>query len=108
MPRKRDELSDEISSLIEANLLEKTRQSLAPKSELPDGVITILFTDVVGSSELVRDLGDVQARAMLRRHDELVRHVLKEHQGLEVERAGDAFMLAFRSPAEPSRSPWRF
>ena len=67
MPRKRDRLGDEISEMIEANVLEKTRQKLAPKGELPDGVITILFTDVVGSSELVRDLGDAPARAMLRR-----------------------------------------
>src|SRR6266542_4634701 len=98
MPRKRDELGDEISEMIEASVLEKTRQKLAPRAELPDGVITILFTDVEGSSQLVRDLGDAQARAMLRRHDELVRKVLKEHDGIEVERAGDAFMLAFRSP----------
>lgn len=98
MPRKRDKLGDEIGEMIEASLLEKTRQKLAPRTELPDGVITILFTDVEGSSQLVRDLGDTQARAMLRRHDELVRRVLKEHDGIEVERAGDAFMLAFRFP----------
>src|SRR5439155_26703789 len=50
------------------------------------------------SREPVRDHGDAQARAILRRHDELVRKVLKEHDGIEVERAGDAFMLAFRFP----------
>jgi len=90
MPRKRDKLGDEISEMIEASVLDKARQKLASKAELPDGVITILFTDVEGSSELVRDHGDAQARAMLRRHDELVRRVLKEHDGIEVERAGDA------------------
>src|SRR5436309_14813490 len=98
MPRKRDKVGDEISEMVEASVLEKARQKLASKAELPDGVITILFTDVEGSSEFVRDHGDAQARAMLRRHDELVRRVLKEHDGIEVERAGDAFMLAFGFP----------
>jgi class 3 adenylate cyclase len=100
VPRKPDKLGDAMSEMIEASLLEKTRKKLAPRAELPDGVITILFTDVVGSSELVRDLGDTQARTLLRRHDELVREVLKEHDGVEVERAGDAFMLAFRFPSQ--------
>src|SRR5947208_2897466 len=98
MPRKRERLGDEISEMIEASVREKARHKLASKAELADGVITILFTDVEASSELVRDHGDAQARAMLRRHDELVRRVLKEHDGIEVERAGDAFMLAFRFP----------
>jgi class 3 adenylate cyclase len=97
MPRKPDELGDQISEMVEASILEKTRKRLAP-AELPDGVITIVFTDVEGSTELVRDLGDAEARTALRRHDEVVRGVLKQHEGIEVERAGDAFMLAFRFP----------
>src|SRR4030095_7553058 len=68
--------------------------------QLPDGVVTIVFTDVEGSTELVRDLGDEQAHGILRRHDELLREVLLQHDGLEVERAGDGFMLAFRSPSK--------
>src|SRR5438128_12409338 len=97
MPRKRDELGEQISEMVEASILEKTRRKMTP-AELPDGVITILFTDVEGSTELVRDLGDAEARRALRRHDEVVRQVLKQHGGIEVERAGDAFMLAFRFP----------
>lgn len=98
MPRKRDKLGEQITEMIEASILEKTRRKLSP-GELPDGVITILFTDVEGSTELVRDLGDAEARSALRRHDEVVRQVLKQHDGVEVERAGDAFMLAFRLPS---------
>ena len=63
MPRKRDKLGDEISEMIEASVLEKARQKLASKAELPDGVITILFTDVEGSSKLVRDHGDAPSGA---------------------------------------------
>jgi class 3 adenylate cyclase len=75
------------------------RRGLLGKETLPDGIVTIVFTDVEGSSELVRDLGDHQAHPILRRHDETVRQVLTEHDGIEVERAGDAFMLAFRLPS---------
>jgi class 3 adenylate cyclase len=68
--------------------------------ELLDGVVTIVFTDVEGSTELVRDLGDREAHSILRKHDEIVRKALAEQDGIEVERAGDGFMLAFRSPTK--------
>ena len=75
-------------------------ESLGGRPELPDGAVTIVFTDVEESTELVRDLGDEKAHSILRRHDEIVRRVLAEHDGVEIERAGDGFMLAFRSPSK--------
>jgi class 3 adenylate cyclase len=105
MPRKRDrsedddiKLGEEISELIGSRVREQVRQKIVGKEPLPDGIVTIVFTDVEGSSELVRDLGDHQAHPILRRHDDTVRQVLSDHDGIEVERAGDAFMLAFRLP----------
>ena len=99
MPRRRrDKLTGEIDELVEESIRSTLRKRLTPHRELPEGVVTIVFTDVEGSTELVRDLGEAEARARLRRHDDVVREVLKEHDGVEVERAGDAFMLAFRSP----------
>jgi adenylate cyclase len=59
-----------------------------------------VFTDVEGSTQLVHNLGDALARETLRRHDEIVREVVGEQEGHEVERAGDAFMLAFRLPTK--------
>jgi class 3 adenylate cyclase len=117
MPRKRnrdrdkgeigkdlgDELGEDLSAMIQANIRDRMRQKLAAQSArttLPDGVVTIVFTDVEGSSELVRDLGDHEAHPILRRHDEVVRAVLAEHEGIEVERSGDAFMLVFRYPSK--------
>jgi DNA-binding NarL/FixJ family response regulator len=67
----------------------------------PEGTVTIAFTDVEGSTELLEDLGEQQARELLREHDGLVRSALDEHGGIEVEREGDAFMLAF-SGARPA------
>jgi class 3 adenylate cyclase len=98
VPRKDDEVSKKLGDLISARVNESLLARVGGLPELPDGVVTIVFTDVEGSSELVRDLGDEGARTILRRHDEVVRQVLSEHDGLEVERAGDGYMLAFRSP----------
>jgi class 3 adenylate cyclase len=105
VPRKRDssedELGEELSQMIQSKVRDRIRQKvgLGAAADLPDGIVTIVFTDVEGSSELVRDLGDHEAHPILRRHDETVRRVLSDHDGIEVERAGDAFMLAFRLPS---------
>lgn len=86
--------------MIQSAVRDKVRQKVTGQKTLPDGVVTIVFTDVEKSSELVRDLGDEQAHPILRRHDEVVRQVLAEHEGVEVERSGDAFMLVFRFPSK--------
>jgi class 3 adenylate cyclase len=85
--------------MIQATIRDRMRKKFGG-TDLPEGVVTIVFTDVEGSSELVRDLGDHEAHPILRRHDEVVRQVLAEHEGIEVERSGDAFMLAFRFPSK--------
>jgi DNA-binding NarL/FixJ family response regulator len=61
----------------------------------PRGVITIAFTDIEESTQLVEQRGDLAARALFRRHDALVREVVAAHRGRVVEHPGDAFMLAF-------------
>lgn len=52
--------------------------------ELPEGTLTVLFTDVVGSTDLVTRLGDEPAREVLRACDELVRRQVARHRGQEV------------------------
>jgi len=94
--RHRGSYSDAIKATVEEEIL----QSLTGRRKLPDGVVTILFTDVEGSSELVRSLGDEPARAILRLHDEEIRRAFQAHHGIEVERAGDSFMGVFRLPRE--------
>jgi class 3 adenylate cyclase len=92
MPK--DDFDKEIGDAITANVHRKLREKLGGP-QLPEGTVTIMFTDVEGSSELVRDLGDHKAKSILRRHDEIVRQAIKSHGGTEVERAGDSFMAAF-------------
>src|SRR5205823_11760859 len=72
-------------------------RALLGRHELPEGTVTVLFTDVEGSTGLVGRLGDDRARALLRRHDEIVRAAVGEGGGDEVEHPGDSFMVAFRS-----------
>ena len=60
---------------------------------------TILFTDIVGSTELASHLGDSAWRELLQRHHTVVRRELARFQGREVETAGDGFFAAFEGPA---------
>ena len=73
--------------------LRRSEASRRPAS----GVRTILFTDVVGHTGMMRRLGDEAGRAVLREHEELTRDVLKRHGGDEVKTMGDGFMASFTS-----------
>jgi class 3 adenylate cyclase len=66
----------------------------------PDRVLaTVLFTDIVGSSEHAATLGDRAWRDLLQQHHELVRAQLLRHRGVEVDTAGDGFFASFDGPA---------
>jgi class 3 adenylate cyclase len=67
----------------------------APK--VGEGLQTILFTDVEGSTVLTQRLGDAKARDLLREHERIVREALKAHGGSEVKTMGDGFMASFSS-----------
>jgi class 3 adenylate cyclase len=64
-------------------------------SELPSGTVTFLFTDIEGSTRLLKSLGDRYAEA-LAEHQRLVRDAIGEHGGQEIDTQGDAFFVAFR------------
>ena len=65
--------------------------------ELPEGTVTVLFTDCEGSTDLTTRLGDDAAREVLRACDELVRQQVTRHRGQEVKHTGDGLMVAFTS-----------
>ncbi|OBG52206.1 MULTISPECIES: adenylate/guanylate cyclase domain-containing protein [unclassified Mycobacterium] len=60
---------------------------------------TIVFTDIVGSTERAALLGDHRWRDLLDNHDTLVRHELLRFSGREVNTAGDGFVATFSSPS---------
>jgi class 3 adenylate cyclase/tetratricopeptide (TPR) repeat protein len=66
-------------------------------TEFPEGPVTILFTDVEGSTDLRTRLGDTAAHQILRQHEDLVRACVEDHAGRAVKSLGDGFMVVFPS-----------
>jgi class 3 adenylate cyclase len=64
---------------------------------------TILFTDIVGSTERAAALGDREWRALLERHDEAVHDELQRHRGRLIKSLGDGFFAAFDGAARAIR-----
>ena len=95
-PRRRPG-SGGMSSVDEVALSAATeRPSLRPAAA-PDGTVTILFSDIEGSSALNERLGDVRWLELLRAHHRLVRDQVRACGGFEVKSQGDGFMIAFPS-----------
>jgi class 3 adenylate cyclase len=70
----------------------------------PDRVLaTVLFTDIVGSTERMTELGDSGWRQLLERHHAAVRSELARSRGREIDTAGDGFFASFDGPARAVR-----
>jgi class 3 adenylate cyclase/pimeloyl-ACP methyl ester carboxylesterase len=75
-----------------------------PVREKTDRVLTtVLFTDLVGSTERLATLGDAGWRELVGRHHELVRRTLSRYRGTEIDTAGDGFYATFDGPARAIR-----
>jgi class 3 adenylate cyclase len=116
MPEPQDPGADEIrriasaipnSALVVAHDEAGTAQALKnfievqakedPHTAPGGGFRTVLFTDLVGHTEMMSRLGDERGRAVLREHERITREVLKAHGGAEIKTMGDGFMASFRS-----------
>ncbi len=64
---------------------------------------TVLFTDIVGSTERASELGDRRWRDLLQRHDELVRALVERFRGRAIKSTGDGFLATFDGPARGIR-----
>jgi class 3 adenylate cyclase len=89
-----DDILDEIQEFLTG-----VREPVAPDRMLA----TVLFTDVVGSTERARELGDRRWRDLLERHNEIVRRDLERFRGVEIDTAGDGFFATFDGPARAIR-----
>jgi class 3 adenylate cyclase/tetratricopeptide (TPR) repeat protein len=66
--------------------------------ELPEGPVTIMFTDIEGSTALRTSLGDAETDALFRQHDDLIRAEIDAHRGQDQKAAlGDGFLAVFVS-----------
>jgi class 3 adenylate cyclase len=68
--------------------------------ELPAGNVTVLFTDIEGSTRLLEELGEPGYIRALAEHRRLLRAAFAAHGGFEVDTRGDAFLYAFADPVE--------
>jgi class 3 adenylate cyclase len=88
------DIADEIERFVAG---EKT-------ADIPDTVLaTVLFTDIVASTERAAELGDRAWRDLLQRHHSLVRRELAHFRGEERDTAGDGFFATFDGPARAIR-----
>src|SRR3954453_6958631 len=70
---------------------------MAAAKNLPEGTVTFLFSDIEGSTRLLKSLGRERYGEILRTHNEVLRGAFAEHKGIEIDRQGDAFFFVFRS-----------
>jgi class 3 adenylate cyclase len=70
----------------------------------PDRILsTVLFTDIVDSTRHAAEVGDSEWRALVRRHDEIIRSQTQHFGGREIDRTGDGSLSNFDSPARAIR-----
>jgi class 3 adenylate cyclase len=74
-----------------------------PQVQIDRVFTTILFTDIVGSTERVVAIGDQRWRSLLNAHDRAVRHELRRYRGREIGTRGDGFVASFDGPARAIR-----
>jgi predicted ATPase/class 3 adenylate cyclase len=68
--------------------------------ELPTGTVTLLFTDIEGSTRLIEELEEDGYVLALAEHRRILRSAFSAHGGVEVDTQGDAFLYAFADPVE--------
>ena len=66
-------------------------------------VSTLLFTDIVDSTAMARELGDARWRTVLARHNQAIRRVLERYRGREAATTGDGFLALFDSAEATAR-----
>ncbi len=83
--------------------LERFVTGAAPVADTRGVLATVLFTDIVGSTETLAEVGDEAWRSLLERHHNAVRRQLARFRGQEADTAGDGFLAVFDGPARAIR-----
>ena len=71
----------------------------------PTGTVTLLFSDIDGSTRLLRSIGVQRYESALAQHRSLLRDAFARHAGYEVDTAGDSFFIAFERALDVTISP---
>ena len=102
--------SDDLPYIGDADaLLDVIQEFLTGTQGTPDfdrSLATVLFTDIVGSTQKAGQLGDRRWRDLLDEHHARIRRLLDRFRGSEVDTAGDGFFVTFDGPARAVRCAW--
>ena len=90
MTKKRVTITKSLGKGFYKSVAREIRRSRKP--------VTILFTDVVGSTRYWDIHGDVKGRLMIDLHNRLIYPVIRRHRGKVIKHIGDAIMASFKSP----------
>lgn len=101
--------SDQAATAAEVTALQVFRdlfsnEALRPGEQISVGSLTVLFTDLKGSTQLYREIGDAPAFGAVMSHFDVLRAAIAEEDGAMVKTIGDAVMAVFRRPAGALRS----
>jgi class 3 adenylate cyclase len=94
MTRSLEDLLASIGSSVAADIRSTVRQ----------GTVTLVFTDIEGSTELAADVGDEEWAKVIDWHDNTMRRIIEVHDGTLVKTLGDGAMAAFESVRQAARS----
>ncbi|HMF58597.1 MAG TPA: adenylate/guanylate cyclase domain-containing protein [Pyrinomonadaceae bacterium] len=101
--------SDQAATAAEVTALQVFRdlfatEALRPGEMISVGTLTVLFTDLRGSTRLYREIGDAIAFGRVMSHFDLLRETIASEEGALVKTIGDAVMAVFRQPASALRA----
>jgi class 3 adenylate cyclase len=101
--------SDQATTAAEVIALQRFRdlfahEALRPGEQIGVGSLTVLFTDLVESTRMYREIGDAPAFGLVMNHFDVLRQVIDEEQGAIVKTIGDAVMAVFRRPVSALRA----
>jgi class 3 adenylate cyclase len=97
-------LSPRVTRQVIGAIADRDEPATLPSPSGADRVLaTVMFSDIVSSTERAAAIGDLRWREVLDRHDALIRAELARHGGREVKTTGDGFLALFDAPARAIR-----
>lgn len=92
----RTDVNEKIFAFLDEHREQKKSRATPKAAQEPhSGLVTIMFTDIEGSTSMTQRLGDAGAQDLLRTHNALLRAALKDHGGREIKHTGDGIMASF-------------
>jgi class 3 adenylate cyclase len=109
---ERTSWSDQAATAAQVTALQMFRdlfssEALRPGEQISVGSLTVVFTDLRGSTQLYRAIGDAPAFGRVMSHFDVLRAVIADEEGALVKTIGDAVMAVFRFPANAVRASLR-